>query len=123
MSINTDEIFIQALRVETIIGLLPHERINPQPIEIDLALKTNIRVAAQSENVSDTLDYAAISEGLSEYIRSTHFQLIETLAESIVQWLWKFSPAINQVSLELRKPMAVQQAKTVGLKISRTRSE
>lgn len=123
MSIIADEIFIQGLRVETIIGLLPQERINAQPIEIDLALKTNIRMAAQSENVSDTLDYAAISQGLSGYIQSTQFQLIETLAESIVQWLWKFSPSINQIYLELRKPMAVQQAKTVGLKISRTRSE
>lgn len=123
MRINSDEIFIQSLRVDTIIGLLPQERINQQPIEIDLALKTNISVAAQSENVSDTLDYAAISAGLLEYIQSTQFQLIETLAESIVQWLWQFSPSINQICLELRKPMAVQQAKTVGLKISRTRSE
>lgn len=123
MSVYEDEIFIQGLRVETIIGLLPHERIDRQPVEIDLILKTDISVAAQSENVSDTLDYAAISEGLSEYIQSTQFQLIETLAESIVQWLWQFSPLINQVFLELRKPMAVQQAKTVGLKITRTRKE
>jgi dihydroneopterin aldolase len=118
---NADEIFIHNLVVQTIIGVLPLERINQQPIELDIALKMDAAVAAQSENLADTLDYAAIAGGLSAYIQSTQFLLIETLAESIVSWLWNFSPMINHVTLELRKPMAVLQAKTVGLKITRTR--
>lgn len=118
---NTDEIFIHNLVVQTIIGVLPHERINQQPIELDIVLKTNTALAAQSENLGDTLNYAAIAEGLLAYIQSTQFLLIESLAESIVSWLWRFSPHINQVTLELRKPMAVQQAKTVGLRITRKR--
>lgn len=122
MSTFADEIFIQNLEVHTIIGVLDPERVNKQPVEIDLNIKANTRQAAQSENLSDTIDYAAIANGLSDYIQSTQFLLIETLAESIVQWLWKFSPVINQVSLELRKPMAVQHAKTVGLKIHRSRA-
>ena len=118
---NADEIFIHNLVVQTIIGVLPHERTNQQPIELDIALKTNTALAAQSENLADTLNYAAIAEGLSIYIQSTQFLLIETLADSIVKWLWNFSPMINQVTLELRKPMAVQQAKTVGLRVTRSR--
>ncbi len=118
---SADEIFIQNLIVHTIIGVLPEERINPQPVELDIAFKTNIVQAAYSETLTDTLDYSAIATGLSGYVQSTSFQLIETLAQAIVSWLWRFSPAINEVTLELRKPMAVQQAKSVGLRISRHR--
>jgi dihydroneopterin aldolase len=118
---SADEIFIQQLIVETIIGVLPHERCTLQPIELDIVLMTNISVAAESENLADTLDYAAIATGISDYVKKTQFLLIETLAESIVKWLWAFFPAINQVSLVLRKPMAVSTAKTVGLKIKRRR--
>lgn len=119
---SADEIFIRDLVIETLIGVLPHERITPQPVELDISLKTSIEVAARSEDLVDTLDYAAIAAGLASYVQSTHFQLIETLAEAIVQWLWVFSPAIDHVHLELRKPKALPQAKTVGLKIARNRS-
>lgn len=118
---KADEIFINNLVVHTIIGVLPAERINQQPVELDLTIKTDITRAARSESLEDTLDYAAIASGLASYIHSSTFLLIETLAEAIVTWLWQFSPTINEVSLELRKPMAVQQASTVGLRITRCR--
>ena len=118
----TDEIFIRNLVIDTIVGILPHERVTLQPVELDLVLKTDLQGAAKSGKLSDTLDYAAIASGLSEYVQSTQFELIETLADAIVKWLWAFSHAINGVSLELRKPKAVSAAQTVGLKISRARS-
>lgn len=116
-----DEIFIRNLVIKTIIGVLPHERITLQPIEIDILLATDLRAAAESGNLSDTLDYAAIAAGLSEYVRTTQFELIESLADAVVKWLWSFSPAINKVYLELRKPEALSIAETVGLRITRTR--
>lgn len=116
-----DEIFIRNLVIETIIGVLPHERITLQPIELDILLATDLRPAAESGNLSDTLDYAAIANGLSEYVQTTQFELIESLADAIVKWLWLFSPAIHKVNLELRKPDALSIAETVGLKIMRTR--
>ncbi len=117
----TDEIFIRNLTIDTIVGILPHERVTLQPIELDILLKADLRVAAESGRLSDTLDYAAIASGLSEYVQATQFELIETLADAIVKWLWAFSPAIDHVNLELRKPKAVSAAQTVGLKMSRAR--
>lgn len=119
---RSDELFITNLVVHTIIGVLPAERINQQPVELDLNIKTDITVAARTENLEDTLDYSSIASGLASYIHSSNFLLIETLAEAIVAWLWQFSPAINEVFLELRKPMAIQQANTVGIRIARRRS-
>lgn len=119
---KSDEIFIHNLVVQTIIGVLPEERKKLQPVELDIVLKTDIRPAAQSQNLADTLDYAAIASGLSAYIQSTQYLLLETLADAIVHWLWDFSSSINEVVLELRKPKAVAEAKTVGIKISRSRA-
>jgi dihydroneopterin aldolase len=118
---KADQIFIRNLVVQTIIGILPHERVNAQPIELDIVLTTDIADAAQSENITDALDYATISFGLTQYIEASKFQLIEALAEAIVKWLWQYSRAVDQIDLELRKPMAVLNANAVGLKISRVR--
>lgn len=118
---SSDEIFIRNLAINTIVGLLPHERYTLQPIELDITLSSDLQTAARSGKIGDTVDYAAVALGLSDYVRSTQFELIETLAESIVQWLWAFSPIIDKINLELRKPKAVSIADTVGLKIIRMR--
>lgn len=118
---SSDEIFIRNLVIETIIGILPHERTTLQPVEIDIVLSFDLSVAAESENISDTVDYVAVATGLSHFVRETQFELIESLADAIVKWLWAFSPAINRVQIELRKPQALSIADTVGLKIARNR--
>ncbi|MDQ2994534.1 MAG: dihydroneopterin aldolase [Pseudomonadota bacterium] len=117
---NQDQVFVRGLVVDTIIGVLPHERTTRQPLEIDLQLSMDIDAAAQSDDLKDALDYAQLSERLSAYVRSTNFQLIERLAHEIINWLWQY-PAIAHIALELRKPQALLTAQTVGIRLARGR--
>ena len=115
-----DIVFIRGLRAETVIGIYDWEREIRQTVEIDLEMGTDIRKAAASERIEDTLDYKAVSKRLVSFVESSQFQLVETLAErcaGIV--LDEFG--VPWVRLTLNKIGAVSTARDVGVIIERSR--
>jgi 7,8-dihydroneopterin aldolase/epimerase/oxygenase len=117
-----DVIFIQNLQLLASIGVFEWEKQLLQKLQLDVELLTDIRPAAASERLDQTLDYAAISQRLMQLAQSRHHDLIETLAESMAQCLLtEFNTP--QVTLTLRKPGAVAAADTVGVRICRQRPE
>ena len=113
-----DIIFIRGLRIDTIIGIYDWERRVRQTIVLDVEMSTDIRNAATSQNVKDTLDYHAISLRLAAFIQEQQFLLLETLAERCAELLRReFSVA--WLKLCVTKPTAVPSAQGVGIQIER----
>ena len=50
----SDRIEIRGLVVSTVIGVLAHERVLRQPVQIDLVLFANLRDAGRSDELADT---------------------------------------------------------------------
>ncbi len=115
-----DIIFIRELKVETVIGVFPWEREIRQPLSIDLELGTDIRRAALSDQLADTLDYKAISKRATAFISASEFQLVETLAERLAALILAEFP-VSWLRLTLNKTGAVRGARDVGVQIERTR--
>ena len=113
-------VFIEGLVVDALIGILPDERVTKQPIELDLKCYFDFSTASQSDNFSDTIDYADVTEQLKKYVAATQFQLIEKLATSICAWLFE-NYAIEKIQLRLTKPSALKDA-NVGVIIERERN-
>ena len=79
---------------------------------------TDIRPAAQTEDINRALDYDAVSKRLIAFVKASQCQLLETLAEQIAQLLMaEFS--VPWLRLRLGKPDAVPEARDVGLVIER----
>ena len=76
-----DIIFLRELRVETVIGIYDWERCKRQTVSIDLEMGSDIRKAAASDSIEDTLNYKAVAKRLLGFIEASEFQLVETLAE------------------------------------------
>ena len=57
-----DIIYLHGLRVEAVIGIWEWEKRIRQVIEIDLDMATDIRKAAESDDVADTLNYKAVAK-------------------------------------------------------------
>lgn len=113
-----DIVYIEDLRIETIIGIYDWERKIKQTISISLQMGTDIRAAASSDKIEDTLDYKAVSKRLIEFIENSNFGLVETMAENICALVLKeFN--IPWVRLHLGKPLAVTGSKDVGIIIER----
>lgn len=113
-----DRILIEALTVDTVIGVYAWERSIQQSLSLDLVLATDIRSAAATDDLRLTLDYAAICQRIQTFADAHQFALVETFAERLAECLRTEFP-INGLRLTVRKPGAVPNAVSVGLEITR----
>lgn len=114
----SDNIFIRQLSVDAIIGIHDWEKTKPQRLLIDLDLSFDCKKAARSDDINDALDYFEVCKQVTELIKSSRFELIESLAEFICEHILNHFPC-RKVKLTLFKPQAVPDAKTVGIRIIR----
>ncbi|KAF0192303.1 MAG: folB [Gammaproteobacteria bacterium] len=113
-----DIIYLRDLRIETIIGVFDWERRIRQTIVFDIEMSADIRKAAASDDIHDTLDYKAVAKRLIDFVGHSEFQLVETLAErcaGIV--LEEFQ--VPWLRLCVNKQGAVRGARDVGVIIER----
>jgi len=113
-----DIIFLNDLRIETVIGIFDWERSVRQTISIDLQMGTDIRKAAAGDDIADTLDYKAVAKRLIDFVSQSEFGLVETLAENVAGIVVReFS--VPWVQVRLNKPGAIRGARDVGVLIER----
>jgi len=115
-----DTIFLKGLTTETIIGIFDWEREIRQTIAVDLEMSADIRRAAATDHIDDTLNYKRVAKRVLAFVQDSRFQLIETLAERIAELiLTEF--AIDWVKVTLHKPGAIRHSRDVGVIIERSR--
>ena len=114
-----DTVFIRDLRIETVIGIYDWEREIHQTVCLDLEMATDIRRAAQTDSIDDTLDYKSVAKRLIQFVGESEFQLVETLAERVAEIVLKEFD-VPQVKLRLSKPGAVTGSQDVGVIIERS---
>ena len=57
-----DSIFLRELRIDTVVGVWEWERKIRQTVSIDLEMGTDIRRAAKSDDLEDTLNYKKVAK-------------------------------------------------------------
>lgn len=120
--VPVDIVFINDLRIETIIGIYDWERKVKQTISLDLEMGTDIRKSAETDAIEDTLNYKAVAKRLIAFVGESEYQLVETLAGKITDIvLAEFS--VPWVRLTVHKPGAVRGSRDVGVIIERGNSQ
>lgn len=113
-----DIIFLNDLRIDTVIGIFDWERRIKQTVIFDLEMAADIRKAAASDSIEDTLDYKAVAKRIIQFVEESQFQLVETLAEKVAQLILdEFS--VPWVRVKLNKTGAIRGARDVGILIER----
>ena len=113
-----DKIFLQELKIDTIIGIWDWERRIRQTVVIDLEMSADIARAAATDQVEDTLNYKLVAKRLQQFVGESSFQLVETLAERIAG-LIRDEFGVAWVKVTLHKPGAIRGSKDVGVMIER----
>jgi len=113
-----DTIFLRDLRVRTIVGIWEWERRLPQVVSIDLDMAADIRRAAASDDIKDTLDYKGVSRRIKAFVADSRFNLIETMAEQIAAIIID-EFGVPWVRVAVHKPWAIRGSRDVGLVIER----
>lgn len=121
-TVGQDTIFLRDLRVETVIGIWEWERRIRQTVSIDLRMGADIRKAAATDRIEDTLNYKLVAKRVQQFVSESSFKLVESLAENIATIvLDEFD--LPWVEVSVNKPGAIRGARDVGVVILRRRSD
>jgi 7,8-dihydroneopterin aldolase/epimerase/oxygenase len=108
MSEYPDRLTLRGMRFEARHGVLPREKEEPQPFEVDVVLHADLGRASQTDALADTVDYAAVYELVRAIVIGPSFDLIEALAGAVARAvLAATDPAlVGAVEVRVRKPQA-----------------
>ena len=113
-----DKIFLSQLSIECIVGIWDWERRVKQTVVIDVEMAADIRKAAASDSIDDTIDYKRVSKRLIAFVGESQYQLVETLTDQIARVIvTEFG--VSWVKVRLNKRGAIRGARDVGIEIER----
>jgi dihydroneopterin aldolase len=118
----SDRIFLRELKTEAIIGIFDWERRVRQTISVDLEMPGDVRRAAASDRIEDTLNYKLVAKKVLAFVEASEYHLVETLVEEIAQLILR-EFALEWVKVSLSKPGAIRGSREVGVTIERTRAD
>ncbi|MBM4219694.1 MAG: dihydroneopterin aldolase [Gammaproteobacteria bacterium] len=115
-----DRIFITALTAEAVIGIYDWERQVRQRVEIDLEMWLDLRGAAASDAIEDTLNYKSVAKRVLAFVEASSFRLVEALAGEIARIVLE-EARVARVKVTVHKPGAIRHSRDVGVVIERSR--
>lgn len=115
---NLGWVIVDQLEFDCIIGILPRERTDPQPLRLSISLQTSFWNARNSEDVADTIDYFQLSHQAREFIVDRKFKLLETLVEELATLIFE-DHRISSIKIRAEKPNAIPGARCSAVEIER----
>lgn len=103
-----DRLSLIGMRFDARHGVLDEEKVTSQPFEVDLVLRADLSAAADRDELSASVDYAALFDLVREIVQGPPRDLIEALAGSIASAVLAATDRalVGGVEVRVRKPMA-----------------
>jgi len=102
-------------------GILESEKVTGQDFYVDVVLEVDLTRASVSDSVSDTINYAEVTDLVVKVITGDRVSLIEKLAGNIADRIKATYPQAATVSVTVHKPQAPvnAQVKDISVTINR----
>lgn len=123
MAAATDALILRGMRFFARHGVLPAEQSLGQRFVVDMRVGTCLRAAGHSDDLGDTVDYAALRNTVQDVVeRGSQRRLIEKVAHDIATRVLEQNPRVRDVRVAVSKPhVAVTNVDALGIEIYRTR--
>lgn len=115
-----DQIFISDLLVRGIIGINPDERVNKQDICTNVVMWVDTSRAARTDRIDDAVNYRTITKQIIAHIEAGEPMLVERLVSEVAD-ICLANSRVERVEVSVDKPGALRHARTVGIRIVRSR--
>jgi dihydroneopterin aldolase len=116
-----DVILLEGIEVPASLGVTEAERQMRRPVRLDLELGFDLVASGASDDLSQTIDYAALYEVVAKVAGGREHKLVEALGERIVAALFENFP-IDRVRLTVRKSKPIAGVLDwAGIRITRSR--
>lgn len=97
-----DKIIIEGISVNAIIGTLPHERIRRQNLLVDIEIALDLKKAAATDDLFQSVDYSEIERRTVEIAETSSYKLLEALAGAVGDMLLSY-PLVQNARVSLFK--------------------
>lgn len=104
--IDMDHIVITDLEVYANHGVLNEEQKLGQKFLVSVDMSLDFSSAAAGDDLNKTINYAAVAEVISAYMKENTFKLIETVADRLATKLMTMFTRIAKITVTVKKPWA-----------------
>lgn len=120
-----DKIHIVGLEVFAYHGVNPEEKRDGQHFVLDVVLECDLKKPGRTDNLNDTVNYAAVRKVISRVMTEQSYDLIERAAARVAEEILKADEKVERVHVLLKKPEAPINAKFdyVAVEILRERKD
>jgi len=101
-----DKIRIDGLEIFANHGVLEAEKVLGQKFIVSAELDLDLRRAGRTDDLTQTVNYAEISAGITKVVTEKTSDLIETVAEDIAAFILHKHPRVRGVTVVVEKPWA-----------------
>jgi len=113
---------IRNLRLRTLIGFNPEERVKKQDVVLNIEIRYAIDNAVLQDNVDDALNYKVITKKVIEHVEQGQFLLLEKLVSDVLGICCEH-PSVRNSSVTIDKPHALRFADSVSLTLEHQASQ
>lgn len=116
-----DQIRIKRLEIFANHGVLEEENRLGQKFLISVSMNVDAKIPGKSDELEDSVNYAAVSEMICRESQEHTFHLIESLAEYLAREILLQFPLVQSLELEVEKPWAPVKLplETVSVRVKR----
>ena len=115
-----DKVFIQNLHAHGILGIHDWERITSREIIINVTMFTDTHPAAQSDDISDCVNYSDMAKKLRAHAENAARMTIEALANDLAEICLQ-DLRVVKVILRVDKPGAVPETDSMAVEVERVK--
>jgi FolB domain-containing protein len=115
-----DKIILKDLKIATIIGVFPEERLNKQELVFNIELGCDLSRAGLSDKLEDSIDYTKVENAVLTLGEQSHFFLLEKMAEETAALCLKMH-GVKSVNVRIEKSGALKHGKIVAVEIQRNK--
>ena len=112
----SDQIILNGIKTNCIIGINLDERESKQEIIINLVIFHDF--SQLNDEIENTINYSAVYNFIKKFVENSKFYLIETLGNELADRLIQ-EFEINQLEIEVIKPLVFENGETVSVKLKR----
>ena len=93
---------LKNVELNVLIGIYPHEKLEPQPIVVNLTMKKEFKNILE-DNIDNTVCYDKVNNELIDLAASNKYELLETFVYNVAQRL-KDKYQLRYIHIEAEKP-------------------
>lgn len=111
---------IKNLKINTLIGFLPEERLTPQQVIVNAEIEVDADRAVETDNPDYVYDYKEIKKSIIVLVERSNYLLLEKLTAAILQLIMADTRVVR-AKVEVDKPFALRFADSVSVEMEEYR--